>query len=151
RRLALIRQTSPLTLLAMTWSAFCILFFTVSKSKLPGYVLPAIPAITLLIARLLSDIDFVPRRISSALVVTTSVIVLLTVGSSRLILHRFSLDSFWTKSVARQLQANVRSPEALRSFGLRRSEQYGLNFYLHREVPDWVGNELHDGYVVTNG
>ncbi len=32
------------------WSAFPILFFTVSKSKLPGYILPAIPAIVALLA-----------------------------------------------------------------------------------------------------
>jgi 4-amino-4-deoxy-L-arabinose transferase-like glycosyltransferase len=35
----------------LCWSAFTILFFTVSKSKLPGYILPSIPAITLLSAR----------------------------------------------------------------------------------------------------
>jgi 4-amino-4-deoxy-L-arabinose transferase-like glycosyltransferase len=32
------------------WSGFCLAFFSVSQSKLPGYVLPAVPAIALLIA-----------------------------------------------------------------------------------------------------
>ena len=37
--------------LLLCWPAFTILFFTLSKSKLPGYILPALPAITLLSAR----------------------------------------------------------------------------------------------------
>jgi 4-amino-4-deoxy-L-arabinose transferase-like glycosyltransferase len=37
--------------LLLCWSAFTILFFTVSKSKLPGYILPSLPAIILLLAR----------------------------------------------------------------------------------------------------
>lgn len=32
------------------WAGFVILFFSISKSKLPGYVLPAIPAIVMLFA-----------------------------------------------------------------------------------------------------
>jgi 4-amino-4-deoxy-L-arabinose transferase-like glycosyltransferase len=37
--------------LLLSWSAFTILFFTVSKSKLPGYILPSLPTIALLSAR----------------------------------------------------------------------------------------------------
>jgi len=33
------------------WAGFCVIFFSASHSKLPGYVLPAIPAIGLLMAR----------------------------------------------------------------------------------------------------
>jgi 4-amino-4-deoxy-L-arabinose transferase-like glycosyltransferase len=33
------------------WAVFPILFFSASQSKLPGYILPAIPALTLLIAQ----------------------------------------------------------------------------------------------------
>ena len=32
------------------WAAFAIIFFSISKSKLPGYVLPAIPPLNLLLA-----------------------------------------------------------------------------------------------------
>jgi 4-amino-4-deoxy-L-arabinose transferase-like glycosyltransferase len=42
------RKVSDATLLLLCWSAFCILFFSISKSKLPGYILPAIPVIVLL-------------------------------------------------------------------------------------------------------
>jgi 4-amino-4-deoxy-L-arabinose transferase-like glycosyltransferase len=40
----------PSVLLFLCWAAFTLLFFSVSKSKLPGYVLPAIPPIVLLLA-----------------------------------------------------------------------------------------------------
>ncbi len=33
------------------WAGFCVIFFSASHSKLPGYVLPAIPAMGLLVAR----------------------------------------------------------------------------------------------------
>jgi 4-amino-4-deoxy-L-arabinose transferase-like glycosyltransferase len=42
------------TLFFVCWAGFCVLFFTVSRSKLPGYVLPAVPAIGILLAADLS-------------------------------------------------------------------------------------------------
>jgi 4-amino-4-deoxy-L-arabinose transferase-like glycosyltransferase len=48
------RSTSASTWLFLCWAGFCLLFFSVSKSKLPGYILPAFPAIGLLISRDLS-------------------------------------------------------------------------------------------------
>lgn len=39
------------TWLLICWIGFCVLFFSVSQSKLPGYVLPAVPAIGLLMTR----------------------------------------------------------------------------------------------------
>src|SRR5207249_5288472 len=44
-------NTSASTWLFLCWASFCLLFFSVSKSKLPGYILPAFPAIGLLISR----------------------------------------------------------------------------------------------------
>jgi 4-amino-4-deoxy-L-arabinose transferase-like glycosyltransferase len=44
------RRPSTMTLLLLCWSVFCIIFFSISKSKLPGYILPAVPAIGLLLA-----------------------------------------------------------------------------------------------------
>jgi 4-amino-4-deoxy-L-arabinose transferase-like glycosyltransferase len=46
------RNVSDATLLLLCWAAFCLLFFSISKSKLPGYILPAIPAIVLLTVHL---------------------------------------------------------------------------------------------------
>jgi 4-amino-4-deoxy-L-arabinose transferase-like glycosyltransferase len=45
------RRPSDATLLALCWAVFCLVFFSISKSKLPGYILPAVPAIALLLAR----------------------------------------------------------------------------------------------------
>jgi 4-amino-4-deoxy-L-arabinose transferase-like glycosyltransferase len=53
------RRPSPTTILLLCWSAFCIVFFSISKSKLPGYILTAVPAIGLLLAR--SYVHLVPR------------------------------------------------------------------------------------------
>jgi 4-amino-4-deoxy-L-arabinose transferase-like glycosyltransferase len=44
------RKISPHTLFLLSWSLFVLLFFSLSQSKLPGYALPAIPALTLLLA-----------------------------------------------------------------------------------------------------
>ena len=46
-----LRRTVPssLTIFLLCWSIFCVAFFTVSRSKLPGYILPAVPPIGLLL------------------------------------------------------------------------------------------------------
>ncbi len=41
---------SSSSLFLLCWALFSLLFFSISKSKLPGYILPAIPAISLLLA-----------------------------------------------------------------------------------------------------
>ncbi len=48
------RCTAESTCFILCWAAFCVAFFSISRSKLPGYVLPTVPAIGLLIARDLS-------------------------------------------------------------------------------------------------
>jgi 4-amino-4-deoxy-L-arabinose transferase-like glycosyltransferase len=35
----------------LCWLSFCVVFFSVSQSKLPGYILPAVPALALVLAR----------------------------------------------------------------------------------------------------
>jgi 4-amino-4-deoxy-L-arabinose transferase-like glycosyltransferase len=45
------RRTSESALLLICWAGFCVVFFSVSQSKLPGYILPAFPAIGLLMTR----------------------------------------------------------------------------------------------------
>ena len=45
------RTIPPSTLFLLCWSVFVVIFFSISKSKLPGYVLPAVPAIALLMVR----------------------------------------------------------------------------------------------------
>jgi 4-amino-4-deoxy-L-arabinose transferase-like glycosyltransferase len=50
----------------LCWALFCLVFFTISRSKLPGYILPAIPAIGLLLARAITKLG-PARRWSLAL------------------------------------------------------------------------------------
>ena len=45
------RKNDPATLLFWMLGAFCLLFFSISQSKLPGYVLPAIPAAGFILSR----------------------------------------------------------------------------------------------------
>lgn len=42
---------SAISIFLLTWTSFCVLFFSFSQSKLPGYVLPAVPPIALILAR----------------------------------------------------------------------------------------------------
>jgi len=44
------RRLSSLAVFLLSWPCFCFLFFSASQSKLPGYLLPAIPPIGLLLA-----------------------------------------------------------------------------------------------------
>jgi 4-amino-4-deoxy-L-arabinose transferase-like glycosyltransferase len=53
-------RLSAMSCFLLSWALFCLVFFTISRSKLPGYILPAIPAIGLLLAR--SITKFGPER-----------------------------------------------------------------------------------------
>jgi len=54
---SLIRDTrlSAMSCFLLSWALFCVVFFTISRSKLPGYILPAIPAIGLLLVRAITN------------------------------------------------------------------------------------------------
>lgn len=47
-QLARVKYLSPNSLFFLTWGLFCLVFFSISRSKLPGYILPAIPAMVVL-------------------------------------------------------------------------------------------------------
>jgi 4-amino-4-deoxy-L-arabinose transferase-like glycosyltransferase len=53
-------RLSAMTCFLLSWAIFCLVFFTISRSKLPGYILPSIPAIGLLLARAITK--FAPAR-----------------------------------------------------------------------------------------
>ena len=50
RRLVDSHKIWPLSLYLFAWAGFCLLFFSTSHSKLPGYILPAFPAIAALLS-----------------------------------------------------------------------------------------------------
>jgi 4-amino-4-deoxy-L-arabinose transferase-like glycosyltransferase len=45
-----------------SWAIFCILFFSISRSKLPGYILPSIPAICAVLAHWHEDLAAAFRK-----------------------------------------------------------------------------------------
>ncbi len=66
------RAASPFTVLIFSWTTFCLVFFSLSKSKLPGYVLPAVPAAVLAIGAVCSAETLLSRRVKGFLLALTS-------------------------------------------------------------------------------
>ncbi|MCU1242924.1 MAG: hypothetical protein JWO71_3650 [Candidatus Acidoferrum typicum] len=76
-------QLDVLTTYILCWACFPIIFFTVSKSKLPGYILPAIPAFVLLTALALAKalrMEKVPIPAGFAVIALTPVAAIAAVG-----------------------------------------------------------------------
>jgi len=184
------------------WAIFPVIFFSLSKSKLPGYVLPVIPPLQLLVAQRISLrvrktlpedlwisitsgvtlitlsvftfftflqlewIDFALAalvlaaggfamvfpalwRLSQALMIgVIALIVAVTLaltGATRGALD----DSVSVRSAIRTAHViwNNYSPELSSTYKLRRSFQYSLNFYFHRELPGWSPAQAQPGWV----
>ena len=179
------------------WAIFPIAFFSLSKSKLPGYILPAIPALGLLMAQ---HVSFCERKISPGdrwikitngsilialgifgvlqiertdlvwpslavatggfailvlrnlrfglMVAVSAVIVAISSGltgnTRELLDQRFSSRN--APESARIVWGNY-SPERSSAYKLTRSFQYGLNFYFHRELPEWLPDRTAPGWV----
>ncbi|HMD07759.1 MAG TPA: phospholipid carrier-dependent glycosyltransferase [Candidatus Acidoferrum sp.] len=179
------------------WVMFPIVFFTLSKSKLPGYILPTIPALGLLMAqnvslcirgiipgdrwiRITSGTTFIVLGILGivqiegtdliwpALAVATggfAILVIrdlrfgLSLGVSALIIAIASsltgntgavLDQRYSArsaAEAARIVWNNYSPDRSSTYKLTRSFQYGLNFYFHRELPEWTPDGTAPGWV----
>jgi len=84
------RSASHPSLFLLCWAGFCLIFFSISQSKLPGYALPALPAIAAIICRLLVSSAGAYRislRLSSifaALLFFAMIFPLVKVGTPRL-------------------------------------------------------------------
>jgi 4-amino-4-deoxy-L-arabinose transferase-like glycosyltransferase len=61
-RRAFARPMSAQACFLLCWAAFCVVFFTISRSKLPGYVLPAVPPIALILSRSAVSLASTKRR-----------------------------------------------------------------------------------------
>src|SRR6266851_1391241 len=182
------------------WAIFPVVFFSLSESKLPGYILPTVPPLQLLVAQSITlrvrktfpgdrwigitsgvtlitlslftflqseSIDFgwaalvlaaggfamvFPGnlwRLSQALMLgVIALIVAVTLaltGATRRALD----DSVSVRSAIRTAHviSNNYSPELSSTYKLRRSFQYSLNFYFHRELPGWSPAQAHPGWV----
>jgi 4-amino-4-deoxy-L-arabinose transferase-like glycosyltransferase len=188
---------NPLSLFFGSWAMFPIVFFSLSKSKLPGYVLPAIPPLGLLIAQgfalrvckiiptdrwirittgvmlialgflALLQLDWTPLAWPGLVVAAGGFAILavknlrfgLALGVSALIVAIASALTGNTREVldgrfsarnapqAAQIVWNNYSPEQSSTYKLTRSFQYSLNFYFHRELPEWSPDRTAPGWV----
>jgi len=75
-------QPAPITYLLLCWSVFCLLFFTISKSKLPGYILPAVPAIGVLLARVVQIGANAKSRLAGYVSFSAAVIFAVAAGAA---------------------------------------------------------------------
>jgi 4-amino-4-deoxy-L-arabinose transferase-like glycosyltransferase len=208
------RHISPLNLFLLSWSLFCILFFTTSKSKLPGYILPAVPAIALLLARsyvvfseqhqhslrwlflgfaipiLVAGIVLLIKENHSnairinpeAAIAAGSVLLAFTLatlllgpkkGSGAfsyslpelsvlpmlaLLLAFPAISKPWLQHdpSGRSLAAEIKTIESMDLplndiylAPMHRGQKYSLNFYMHREIPEWDPQNPKEGFLIT--
>jgi 4-amino-4-deoxy-L-arabinose transferase-like glycosyltransferase len=190
------------------WAIFPFLFFSFSQSKLPGYILPAIPPLALMIAvgvqrrilisafpsaryvliavgitwivTALSAVHWINRLPAAASDVPEKMILQLSIiaisggiaivvlgvrrGREALLLSFFlaalcvelagarvlpTLDPFISARFHGELLRNHRYPNRVFTFHLTRSWQYGLNFYLGREMAEWSPDDVGAALVLT--
>lgn len=202
------------------WTVFIVIFFSASKSKLPGYILPAVPPLVLLLAAAASRIrcirddaargvtmglgatwlalvvgaglwlhrqlpasPFAPlrsiwyflavaaaggaivaalgsaRRIAAALLTNAALLACLLVAANWLVVPQIdpavssratakaflSAESGNAASTAEKIPAG-----SLGSYKLDRAWQYGLEYYLDRQIPEWTPESGGSFWLFTN-
>ena len=201
-------RLSAMSCFLLSWASFCLVFFTISRSKLPGYILPAIPAIGLLLARAIVKLgptrrwsfaltSLVPgialavlffelfshndQILKKAVAYTPAVeVAIAAIGAANILLAllylaprrnlamiaavvpvlfaMFMVDDALpftpiSSQSARYLADQIRADEVplakLRVAVLKRSTRYGLNFYLHTDLPDLTRTLQSDVYLLT--
>ncbi len=89
-RIAESKRLSPHTLFLFSWSGFVVLLFTFSQSKLPGYVLPSIPAICLIVTRACVAMASAYRKSFRFIIITAAVILFLLFALVRVAMPHIS-------------------------------------------------------------
>jgi 4-amino-4-deoxy-L-arabinose transferase-like glycosyltransferase len=190
------------------WGGFTLLFFSISRSKLPGYVLPAIPAFLLLAARGLTNLLEMKKAPRPKLFAVLALTPVAAIGTMALaitfdwrgkslhayamacaVLALLAITAVLTFTLSQKHSATLLSglaawlcllgltyqmampgldsrlsprmiankvmniPEAAENvsvFRLNRGWQYGLNYYLHRELHEWDGADSSGQYVISS-
>jgi 4-amino-4-deoxy-L-arabinose transferase-like glycosyltransferase len=201
-------QPDDTSIFLIAWIIFPLIFFSISRSKLPGYILPAVPPFVMLTAASLNRALRMPKvpvpagfaafALTPVITVaavsvgvygehfnlvphwfaTVSAIIALTcaaacvicilrrqtelligVGVLCLILFVEAIDLsplpivdryISPRRVSELVNAYPQSAGRIVVFRLKRSWQYGLNFYLHREIEEWNGDSNYPAIAVVS-
>jgi 4-amino-4-deoxy-L-arabinose transferase-like glycosyltransferase len=192
------------------WALFPVVFFSFSQSKLPSYILPAVPALALITCIGAIRIFQTGRSVATATGAATgfvwialaiffvrsartpslaalnehnswmsaAIIALTIVVASLIVFAGIRQDLRRTVAIccfsvaaavefanivilpalepavsarsAAELLQNDLHPERIFEFQLKRAWDYGLAFYLHREVPEWSPEDRDAALVLTD-
>ena len=192
----------------LTWILLPLIFFSISKSKLPGYILPSILPFALLTAMSLAKAlcepkvpmpggyavlaltpvlavtaasgtiylehsSFLPSKFALALAIIALVMgtaclvfalsrrkVLLLVSGVICVIASVEatdigalprVDIFISpRQVAQIVRELPQTAGTIVTLRLHRGWQYGLNFYLHREIAEWSGNTNEPAIMIVS-
>ena len=195
-------RRDPVALLAICWAIVPFVFFSVSRSKLPGYILPMFPPLALLMARTMAasleapgrgrallassggllvvvagllagmTTQVVPAQLTQAVAtlgltttwpaaigaagigiallalrgrewlalgLTSTVMAILVIGVNSRIVPALDphLSARATAVAAIEAASVATEGEPIFEFGLERTMDVGLDYYLRRDVPEW--------------
>jgi 4-amino-4-deoxy-L-arabinose transferase-like glycosyltransferase len=193
------------------WAVFPVMFFSFSQSKLPSYILPAVPALALLAA--IGASRSFQRSRSNAIILSAGIGVVWIVLAAIFLhaAHKFpftetgaiipalaavalpiaialaagilyagmrsdfllavilcgisavatlqiantlvlpALDPFVSARSHAAFFRNDLHPDRIFTYQLRRSWNYGLAYYFHREIPEWSPQDSDAALVLTSG
>jgi len=187
------------------WALFPILFFSISRSKLPGYILPAVPPLFLLLGHWVSQAMAMNTRIVLRILGWTGATLLLTaiplgaaviggihelfppgyvLAASVVFLFGILIVLFAMKSRPKeafflvpllvmaaveianlailprldiQVSARQVAGDLLKAdpsggnvaiYEIPRAWQYGMNFYLNRDLPEWIPGRSEPEWIL---
>ncbi len=134
------------------WALFPVLFFSLSQSKLPGYILPAIPPLFVLLgsraSRLITLDSAVKNRWRVTFLAVVLLMALLVEAANFAILPRVD-HQISSRTIARELLKVNPSGDDVAIYDIPRAWRYGLNFYLHRDLPEWTPGSPEPEWIVA--